>query len=155
MISAIQTRFVSQVLFFKRLFIYAYASIFQFNSLKMIPLPNLGFFLAEFTSFQLIFRLEQSLWHFTAYQPYLRLGLRPVVSSRYCDLLIRHIQTLQASQLVEAWTFLYFCSNRFLRVYYILLISKQKTSIIFQTVVIKQIYQLLLQQPSLLDALVI
>ena len=97
--------------------------------LRQVPLPNLGFFLAEFTSFQLIFRLEQFLWHFIAYQPYLCLGLRPVVSSRYHDLLIRHVQTLQASQLVEAWTFLYFCSNRFLRVFYILLIFKKKTSL--------------------------
>lgn len=123
------TRFVSQVLFFKRLFIYAYASVLLFIFAKTIPLPNLGFFLAEFTSFQLTFRLDWFLWHFIAYQPYLRLGLRPVVSSRYCNLLIRHIQTLQASQLVEAWTFLYFRSNRFLRVYYILLISNHKTSI--------------------------
>ena len=79
--------------------------------------------------FSQIFRSDWSLWHFMAYQPCLRLGLRPVVSLRYRDLLIRHVQTLQASQLVEAWTFLYFRSNRFLRVYSILLIKKNKTSI--------------------------
>ena len=115
------TRFVSQVLFFKRLFIYVLNIRLLVHFLQDDSPTKFGFLPCRVYLFSLFFSKDiVSVALYSLSTIHICLGLRLVVSSRYHDLLIRHVQTLQTSQFVEAWTFLYFRSNRFLRVIYIL-----------------------------------
>ena len=60
---------ISRVLFFNRLFIYAlHLHVRSFPFMKL-PYQNLGFILAEFTSFHSFFQKTLFLWHFMTYQP--------------------------------------------------------------------------------------
>lgn len=59
---------------------FTHLHVSSFSSMKL-PYQNLGFILAEFTSFHSFFQKTLFLWHFMTYQPCLSgLGFRSVVS---------------------------------------------------------------------------
>jgi hypothetical protein len=76
------------------------------------PYLNLGFSLVGFTrSTSVISERATSLWHFYRYSChiYKDLGIFPAVNRIICcpGLFFRQARTLQTSQSVRAWTFLY------------------------------------------------